>query len=333
MAELLSDPTLAPLIVGLLAALALGVGIFVIVGSMFGGSRVESRVAAIRESKGSAALRESQVDQGQKRRKAVADTLKDIENKQKSKLSLRLRMIQAGFQPEPRNFWMLSAIAGLVVTAISMISVPSVSFLIHIVLGVAGMFGLPRWYLGFATKRRQAKFVDEFADALDVIVRGVKSGLPLNDCLMVIAQESPQPVRGVFREVVEQQRVGVPLGEALERAIDQMPIPEMKFFTIVVAIQQQAGGNLAEAIGNLSGIMRSRKQMRGKVQALSAEAKASAYVLGSLPFGVTTMLYVSSPQYIGLLFSTSVGNFMLVCSGVWMLMGVLMMRKMINFKV
>ena len=333
MADLISDPTIAPLLFGLLAAIALGVGAFAIFGPMFSQSRVETRVAAITEAKTSASVRQSQAEQGQKRRKAVADTIKDLENKQKERLSLRLRLIRAGFQPEPRNFWMLSGIAGLVVMAVSMISVPSASFVIHLVLGLAGTFGLPRWYLGFATKRRQSKFVDEFADALDVIVRGVKSGLPLNDCLMVIARESPEPVRSIFREVVEQQRVGVPLGEALDRSIDLMPIAEMKFFTIVISIQQQAGGNLAEAIGNLSAIMRSRKQMRGKVQALSAEAKASAYVLGSLPFAVTTMIYLSSPQYITLLFSTSVGNFMLVCSGVWMSLGVLMMRKMINFKV
>jgi tight adherence protein B len=333
MADILSDPTIATLLFGLLAAIALGVGIFAIVGPMLGESRVETRVAAIAESKTSIAQRKTQAEQGQKRRKAVADTLKDLDNKQKEKLSLRLRLIRAGFQPEPRNFWMMSGIAGLVVMAISMISVPSASILIHFVLGLAGTFGLPRWYLGFATKRRQSKFVDEFADALDVIVRGVKSGLPLNECLQVIARESPEPVRSIFRDVVEQQRIGIPLGEALDRAIDQMPLSEMKFFSIVISIQQQAGGNLAEAIGNLSNIMRSRKQMRGKVQALSAEAKASAYVLGSLPFGVTLMIYLSTPQYIMLLFTTSIGNFMLICCGVWMSLGILMMRKMINFKV
>ena len=191
---------------------------------------------------------------------------------------------------------------------------------------------VPRWFVARLTKRRQTKFIDEFANAIDVIVRGVKSGLPLPECLGIIARESPQPVAGEFTDLVEQQRVGVPLGEAFERMMTRMPLPEVRFFAIVIAIQQQAGGNLSEALGNLSGVLRDRKRLQAKVRALSAEAKASAAVLGALPFIVMILVYITTPAYITLLWTTRFGQFLLACAGVWMTGGVLVMRKMINFK-
>ena len=165
------------------------------------------------------------------------------------------------------------------------------------------------------TKRRQNKFIDEFANAIDIIVRGVKSGLPLPECLGIIARESPQPIAGEFTELVEQQRVGVPLTESFERMMARMPLPEVRFFAIVIAIQQQAGGNLSEALGNLSGVLRDRKRLQAKVRALSAEAKASAAVLGALPFIVMILVYITTPAYITLLWTTRFGQFLLACAG------------------
>jgi tight adherence protein B len=196
----------------------------------------------------------------------------------------------------------------------------------------AGGLGLPRWVLSFLTKKRQAKFTNEFANAIDVVVRGVKSGLPLNECLGIIARESPSPIREEFQEIVEQSRVGVPLAECFERTMQRMPLAEVKFFAIVIGIQQQAGGNLSEALGNLSGVLRDRKRLAMKVGALSAEAKASAMVLGALPFLVMSMVYLTTPTYMMLLFTSRVGQFMLVAAAFWMTMGILVMRKMINFK-
>ncbi len=170
------------------------------------------------------------------------------------------------------------------------------------------------------------------ANAIDVVVRGVKSGLPLNECLQIIARESPEPISGEFRYVVDQMRIGVPLSEALERLIARMPLPEVKFLAIVISIQQQAGGNLSEALGNLSGVLRDRFRMEMKVKALSAEAKSSAAVLASLPPGVMFMTYASSPDYISPLFTTLAGNLLMLVGGFWMLCGILVMRKMINFK-
>ncbi|MGH6742920.1 MAG: type II secretion system F family protein, partial [Bradyrhizobium sp.] len=141
----------------------------------------------------------------------------------------------------------------------------------------------------------------------------------------------PEPVKSEFRMIVETQAVGMPLGEACQKLYGEMPVPEANFFGIVIAIQQKAGGNLAEALGNLSRVLRERKKMKAKIQAMSQEAKASASIIGALPIAVMTLVYVTSPQYISLLWTEPLGRVMLACSAFWMLTGVLVMKKMINF--
>ena len=180
-------------------------------------------------------------------------------------------------------------------------------------------------------KRRENKFLNGFPDAVDVIVRGVKAGLPLLDCIKMIALEAPEPLKSEFRAILETQAIGMPLGEACGKLYERTPLPEANFFGIVVAIQQKAGGNLSEALGNLSRVLRDRKKMKAKIQAMSQEAKASAGIIGALPIAVMTLVYLTSPQYISLLFTTSIGNMMLAASAVWMATGVMVMKKMINF--
>jgi tight adherence protein B len=196
---------------------------------------------------------------------------------------------------------------------------------------IAGGLGLPRWFVTFMRARRVKAFLDEFPNALDVIVRAVKSGLPLNDAVRMIASESPEPVRSEFKRVVEHQQLGLSLPEAVLKMPETMPAAEASFFGIVIQIQSQAGGNLSEAIGNLSKVLRDRKKMKAKIQALSMEAKASAWIIGALPFIVALLVYLSSPGYITPLFTTSTGHLILLISGIWMSMGLLMMRKMMNF--
>jgi tight adherence protein B len=198
--------------------------------------------------------------------------------------------------------------------------------------GFIGAFGLPRWVVSFLTKRRQNKFLEGFADAIDVIVRGVKSGLPVGECLAIIARETSEPLRSEFQEIVDQQRIGVPLSECLDRLMNRMPLPEVHFFAIVIAIQQQAGGNLSEALGNLSNVLRGRKQLAAKVKALSAEAKASAMVLGCLPIFVMTTVYLTTPSYISILWTDKFGQFLLLCGAIWMSCGVFIMKRMVSFK-
>lgn len=329
------DPDLIQAGAMLLGALAVGgVAFTLLYPYLSGEQQANKRLAGVTESKSGRVARKTQAEQSAHRRKAVADTLKEIEDRQKTKekISLRLRLQRAGLDITPKTFWIASGISGLALAALVLISVSPPPPLAIGIAGFVGAFGLPRWVIARMTKRRQKKFVDEFANAIDIIVRGVKSGLPLNECLAIIARESPSPVREEFSELVEQTRVGVPLSECFDRMIERMPLAEVKFFGIVIAIQQQAGGNLSEALGNLSGVLRDRKRLQAKVSALSAEAKASAMVLGCLPIVVMTMVYVTTPAYIAMLWTTKTGQFLLICAGVWMTFGILVMRKMINFK-
>ena len=205
------------------------------------------------------------------------------------------------------------------------------SLAVAAILGFAGAFGVPRWLLAFLKKRRETKFLDGFPDAVDIIVRGVKAGLPLHDCIKMITLEAAEPIKSEFRLIMETQAIGMPLGEACAKLYERTPLPEANFFGIVVAIQQKAGGNLSEALGNLSKVLRDRKKMKAKIQAMSQEAKASAGIIGALPIAVLTLVYLTSPQYISLLFTNSVGHIMLGGSAIWMILGVLVMKKMINF--
>jgi len=265
------------------------------------------------------------------RREQVEETLKEIEVRRKNAKSppLSMRITQAGLSWSKRQFLLISA--GLGVLALAGAFFTGTGLLPALGIGFAAGFGLPRWMLSFLKKRRERKFIDAFADAVDVIVRGVKAGLPLGDCLKVIASDAPEPVKSEFRAVVETQTIGMPVGEACTRLYDSMPLPEANFFGIVVSIQQKAGGNLSEALGNLSRVLRDRKKMAAKIRAMSMEAKASATIIGSLPIAVMILVYITSPTYIELLWTTSLGRLMLLSCAVWMTIGVFVMKKMINF--
>jgi len=329
------SPEMMQLLLGTIIAVSAGAGIFLFLNPYLSGEvQRDKRMQGVTENRSKRAQSRARDEELQNRRRQVADTLKEIEDRQKAreKVTLRLRLQRAGLDATPNAFWIASVVAGAIVGTLTYLSTPGMTPLVSIAAAFAGGFGLPRWVLSFLTKRRQKKFTAEFANAIDVIVRGVKSGLPVNECLGIIARESPSPIREEFQDIVEQSRVGVPLQECFERTMQRMPLPEVKFFAIVIGIQQQAGGNLSEALGNLSSVLRDRKKLAMKVGALSAEAKASAAVLGALPFIVMTMVYVTTPNYIMLLFQTKTGNFMLMMAAFWMTCGILVMRKMINFK-
>lgn len=320
-------------LVPLLAAVAFAGGVYALAYPYFAADRQKSKrvesVAGARARKAGGALAEIQ----NSRKKSVADTLKEMDDRRKSdkNVTMGLRLERAGLKQTPRDFYIISATVGVVLAGIahSILNLPVGAV---VVAAVVGAFGLPRWVLNKMTQRRQQKFLSQLANAIDVVVRGVKSGLPLNDCLQVISRESPEPLAGEFRGIVEQQRLGVSLADGLDRMCERMPLSEVRFLAIVIAIQQQAGGNLSEALANLSSVLRDRFMLAMKVKALSAEAKASALVLASLPPGVMTMVYLSSPDYITPLFTTTPGRFMIAIGAVWMMTGVLIMRKMINFK-
>lgn len=277
------------------------------------------------------------VAEAAKRRKSVQDSLNELDAKQKAKdrnvkkPPLRIQLRQAGMQVTVERFYLYSVVCGVALTVVALFL--GAPLLVLPGAFIAGTLGLPRWFVSFRRGLRVKAFLNEFPNALDIIVRAIKSGLPLNDGIRLIASEAPEPVKGEFRRIVEAQQVGMSVPEAAMRMSETMPCPEAGFFGIVIQIQQQAGGNLSEALGNLSRVLRDRKKMKAKVQALSMEAKASAVIIGALPFIVAFLVYLSSPNYIMPLFTTSTGHLILGVSGIWMSIGIFVMRKMMNFDV
>jgi tight adherence protein B len=270
------------------------------------------------------------------RRKQITEQLKEAEKRErKARLTLRARMMHAGLTPDVAKFTLYSCILGGVAAIIPLVVLHSplpLRLLISAGAGFAAAYGLPRWVLGFMAAGRIKKFTEEFPNAMDIIVRGIKSGLPVNDGLRLIATESAAPLGPEFQRLVENVSVGMPLDNALDKMSENIPAPELRFFAIVIAIQAKTGGNLAEALGNLSTVLRARKMMREKIKALSSEAIASASIIGVLPPGVGGMISLVRPAYIAVMFTDMRGQLMLLGGAFWMFCGIMMMRKMINFK-
>jgi tight adherence protein B len=317
-------------VAAILFAVALVGGIFAFSG---GNDIARKRAAAIAKPDGKSRGRALTPQQdAAARRKNVAVMLKDIEkNRKREKPTLRRRLEQAGFyKATPRNFWIISAALG--VGAAFLCFITGQQPLVIALAAFAAGFGFPRWTLSFRAARRRKRFTTHFATAIDVIVRSVRSGLPVNEAMRIVARESPEPVRSEFHKLVEGLKVGVTMEQGLNRMRDSMPTSEVGFFAIVMIIQGKAGGNLSEALGNLAAVLRDRKRLEGKIKAMSSEAKASAGIIGSLPIAVMGLVYVTTPAYIAVLFTTKTGNLLLAGCGLWMGLGCLVMSKMINFK-
>jgi tight adherence protein B len=273
-----------------------------------------------------------QADRSQRtRREQVEGSLKEIEarSQKEKKIALSTRITQAGLNWSSQKFMIASGILAAVCFTVAM--VVGGGPLAGIGLAFAAGFGLPRWALSFLKKRREKSFLRALPDAVDVIVRGIKAGLPMFDSIKVVAADAPEPLKSEFLAIIETQAIGMPLGEACARLYERMPVPEANFFGIVIAIQQKSGGNLSEALGNLSKVLRDRKKRAEKIQAMSMEAKASAGIIGSLPPIVMLLVYLSTPDYISLLWTHPTGQLMLCGCVVWMSIGVFVMKKMINF--
>jgi tight adherence protein B len=268
-----------------------------------------------------------------KRKQTTQEALKELSNNEKQsrrrRFSVKGQMEQAGIAMTPAVFWILSAVAGAVLALAGLLIQGPIGAGMGFFIG---FLGIPRWILSILVGGRQKKFGNQLADGIDVIVRGVKSGLPLNQCLRIIAAESPEPLKSEFQALCDSQAMGVPLDVSMQRMYDHMPLPEVNFFSIVLVIQQKTGGNLSESLGNLSAVLRSRKLMKEKVKALSAEATASAMIIGALPIVVMGMVYFTRPDYIGILFTDPTGHLILLGCVVMMSVGIFVMHKMVNFK-
>jgi tight adherence protein B len=312
-----------------MVATAIGGVAYVFIYPLLSGERkVEQRRASVARAEPAARVTRTQQ---RSRREQVEETLKEIDVKAKKPKSLPLAMkiAQAGLSWSKNQFLMISAGLGLV--SFLAVFVMAGSILPALGVAFAAAFGAPRWLLAFLKKRRQKQFLNHFPDGVDVIVRGIKSGLPLLDSLKIIALDAQEPIRSEFKSIVETQTIGMPIGEACTKLYDRMPLPEANFFGIVISIQQKAGGNLSEALGNLSRVLRDRKKMKAKIQAMSMEAKASASIIGALPVCVGTLVWLTSPDYIELLWTTELGRFMMMGCATWMSIGIFVMKKMINF--
>ena len=274
------------------------------------------------------------VEDSGNRRKQIEETLGKIEERQKSKKkkakTIESRIMQADWSMKPQTFMIVSFILAVVFGALPFVlGLPPLACA---ALAFTMGFGLPRFILNGAISRRQRNFTSHFADAMDIIVRGVRTGLPLGDCLKIIAHESPDPLGAEFRRVVEGESLGIPIEVCLEQMYERMPISEVNFFATVLNIQKTTGGNLGEALSNLSSVLRGRKILREKIKALSAEAKVSSYIIGSLPIVVMLLVTIASPDYMDELYKTPTGQRNMMIGAVMMVMGSLMMRKMMNFK-
>ena len=313
----------------LLAAIAAGGVAYVFLYPLLSGQRrAEKRQQALTATSTDRRERIANVN----RKEQVAQSLKELEAKQKAtnNVTLEMRITQAGLTWTRKTYFLFSAIAAAVL-AIAVFVASGNPYAGAGAVFVGGL-GVPRWVLAHLRKRRINSFILELPNAVDVIVRGIRSGLPLGDCLRIVASEAREPLKSEFRMIIEAQAVGMTVSEAVGRIIDRVPIAEANFFAIVIAIQQKSGGNLSEALGNLSKVLRERRKMSDKIKAVSMEAKASAGIIGALPFTVALLTYLASPNYISILWKTDSGKVSLVIGGIWMSIGIVTMKKMINFK-
>lgn len=325
------------LILTALIAMAAGALIWALLFNTISNERTqERRMNTIKSNDGDRNTRiaaEARIVDAQKRRQSTQASLKELEEqtraKNPNKKGIKDQMRQAGMQPDMKKFAIYSIITGIVASILAFVL--SGNLIFGGAMLFIGTFGMPRWYVARKRKKRMNAFLEEFPNAVDVITRGIKAGLPLNDTIGIIATEAKEPVRSEFKKILETQKMGIPMTEAIQKLYKNVPLTEANFFGIVIAIQQSAGGNLSEALGNLSKVLRDRKKMKAKIQAMAAEAKASAGIIGVLPPAVMILIYISTPDYIALLFTTSMGNLILIAAALWMGIGIMVMKQMINF--
>lgn len=293
----------------------------------------ESKLAVIRGSSG-IENKNNERDVQNRRRAEIARKLKeskDDEQKGKKKITIAMKLGQAGLEITPKQYWIMSFLCGVAMTGGAYFF--GMSNYVVGLMPVIGVFGVPRFVLRFLIKRRQKNFLAEFADALEAIVRLLKAGMPVSEAVAMISREFEGPVGEEMSRVYDKQKIGIPLHEAALDATKRMPLTEMQMFATGLAIQAQTGSSLSEVLTNLANVIRARFRLKRKIVALSSEAIASASIIGALPILVALGLYFLNPDYIMILFTTPTGKWLVAGAVVWMSMGVFVMKAMINFKV
>jgi len=246
--------------------------------------------------------------------------------------ALRLRLERTGRRISLGEYCLATLLVALIFGGTLRIAL-GLAPVLALLAGVAAGFALPHIAVNRMIGRRIKTFTAQFPEAIDLIVRGLKSGLPVPVSMQTVAEEMPQPIAGVFRGIIERLSVGQTLEQALADAAERLPTPEFRFFVISLAIQRETGGNLAETLENLSDILRKRRQMRQKIKAMSSEAKASAWILGSLPFLLFGILAALNPGYVGPLFHDPRGMLMIGAALFSLSIGILVMAKMVRFEI
>lgn len=296
-------------------------------------SRYRKRLKKITGSADRSRPGDAHNDASSLRRKQIQGRLRELEKQRQNsaRFSLQELLIQAGIKVSQRKFYVLSAATGLVLGLVYLVLGYPVYGVVPVV--IVGALGLPRWWVKRLAKKRQKLFTKNFANAVDVIVRGVQSGLPVNECLNIIAREAPEPVSSEFQQITEGVKIGQTLDEVLERGTRRIPTTEYRFFAIVLAIQQQTGGNLAETLSGLSNVLRDRKKMQDKIKSMTSEARTTALIIGSLPFIMTAIMTLTSYEYISILWQETIGHWLIAGGIVLIVSGTLIMNRMIKFEV
>ena len=322
---------MTPLLLIILATITIGAAGLALVPSALGGGRASKRRKALQGNVRVNRLEIEAARSREDRRKSVQQALKQQTDAlhAKKRVALPQLLFQAGMTIKPAAFIRNSVIFGAVVLVLLVLV--QVPLYLAPVFAVAAAYLLPRMWVNRKRRKYQAAFLDELPNAVEAIVRGVKTGLPLNDSMRVVAKDTKEPVRSEFARVLDQQSFGFSMTEAVQVLLDRVPLPEVNFFVVVISVQQQAGGNLSEALGNLARVLRNRKKMKQKVKAMSSEAKASAGIIGSLPIVVAVLVSVVSPNYLVPLFTTPVGNLCLAIGLIMLAMGVFVMNRMVKF--
>ncbi len=317
----------------------ISLGIFFIFGCFIsafilnGRSKRQQRlIAVVQGQTGLNINKKTNLNTQDQRRTDLAKKLKEAGNgKPKNGTSISEKIMQAGLQISVKQFWIFSVVSCIILTGVMKLF----GFADFVVLmsAIIGFFGLPRFYLKMKANKRQKEFMIDFPDALESMMRLLKAGMPVSEAIKMVAKEFTGPIGEEMSRVYDQQKIGVPLPEAVLESARRIPLTEVQMFATAIAIQTQTGSSLSEVLQNLSTVIRSRFQLKRKIKALSSEAKASAMIIGALPLFVMGGLYLVNREYIMILFEEPTGNTLLMAAAFWMAIGVLIMRQMINFRV
>mgnify|MGYP003624416039 CR=1 FL=1 len=244
---------------------------------------------------------------------------------------LRKRLRRTGKEISFKQYIIANAGIGTAIL-LTLLVVSSLSFIPCLAVALAAGLLLPHMWVNITINRRLTKFTTQFPEAIDLIVRGLKAGLPITESIYAVSQEMDAPISTEFKTITDEIRFGKTMDEALWHASEKLDTPEFKFFVICISVQQETGGNLGETLGNLSGILRGRAQLKLKIKAMSSEGKASAAIIGSLPFIMLGVISSINYEYMSIMFEDSRGQLALLVGLIWMSFGMFIISKLINFE-